>query len=46
VDGDTLITQLAILRRFSKHNPFDTIAARRRVADAVLTQDRYPFEGR
>jgi alkylation response protein AidB-like acyl-CoA dehydrogenase len=45
-DGDTLITQLAVLRRFSKHSPFDTIAARRRVADAVLTQDRYPFEGR
>ncbi len=45
-DGDTLITQLAVLRRFSKHNPFDTIAARRRVADAVLAQDRYPFEGR
>jgi len=24
----------------------DTIALRRRVADAVLAQDRYPFEGR
>ena len=46
VDGDTLITQLAVLRRFSKHAPLDTIALRRRVAEAVLAQDRYPFEGR
>jgi len=46
VDGDTLTTQLAVLRRFSKHAPIDTIALRRRVADAVLAQDRYPFEGR
>jgi intracellular sulfur oxidation DsrE/DsrF family protein len=45
-DGDTLITQLAVLRRFAKHAPLDTIAIRRRVADAVLAQDRYPFEGR
>jgi alkylation response protein AidB-like acyl-CoA dehydrogenase len=46
VDGDTLVTQLAVLRRFAKHAPLDTIAIRRRVADAVLAQDRYPFEGR
>jgi hypothetical protein len=45
-DGDTLITQLAVLRRFAKHAPIDTIAIRRRVADAVLAQDRYPFDGR
>jgi alkylation response protein AidB-like acyl-CoA dehydrogenase len=45
-DGDKLITQLAVLRRFAKHAPLDTIAIRRRVADAVLVQDRYPFEGR
>jgi len=45
-EGDTLLTQLAVLRRFSKHSPLDTIAIRRRVADAVLAQDRYPFEGK
>jgi alkylation response protein AidB-like acyl-CoA dehydrogenase len=45
-DGDTLVTQLAVLRRFAKHAPLDTIAIRRRVAEAVLAQDRYPFEGR
>jgi alkylation response protein AidB-like acyl-CoA dehydrogenase len=45
-DGDTLATQLAALRRIAKHAPLDAIALRRRVADAVLAQDRYPFEGR
>ena len=45
-DGDTLATQLAALRRFAKHAPVDTIALRERVANAVLAQDRYPFEGR
>jgi alkylation response protein AidB-like acyl-CoA dehydrogenase len=45
-EGDTLVTQLAVLRRFAKHSPVDTIALRRRVADAVLAQNRYPFEGR
>jgi len=45
-EGDALTTQLAVLRRFAKHAPIDTIAIRRRVAEAVLAQDRYPFEGR
>jgi alkylation response protein AidB-like acyl-CoA dehydrogenase len=45
-DGDTLTTQLAALRRLAKHAPIDAIAIRRRVADAVLAQDRYPFDGR
>jgi alkylation response protein AidB-like acyl-CoA dehydrogenase len=46
VDGDMLLTQMAVLRRFAKHSPLDTIAIRRRIADAVLAQDRYPFECR
>ena len=46
VDGDMLLTQLAVLRRFAKHAALDTISMRRRIADAVLAQDRYPFEGR
>ena len=45
-EGDTLITQLAVLRRFAKHAAIDTIALRKTVANAVLAQDRYPFEGR
>ncbi len=46
VDGDMLLTQLAVLRRFAKHAPLDTISLRRDIAGAVLAQDRYPFEGR
>jgi alkylation response protein AidB-like acyl-CoA dehydrogenase len=42
-DGDTLTTQLAVLRRFAKHASLDTVAIRRRIATAVLAQNRYPF---
>ncbi|HWF37899.1 MAG TPA: acyl-CoA dehydrogenase family protein [Candidatus Acidoferrales bacterium] len=45
-EGDTLTTQLAVLRRFAKHPALNTVALRRRVAAAVLAQDRYPFEPR
>jgi alkylation response protein AidB-like acyl-CoA dehydrogenase len=45
-DGDMLATHLAALRRFAKHAPVNTILLRRKIAEAVLTQDRYPFEGR
>ena len=46
VEGDALRTQLAVLRRFTKRDAIDTIALRRRIAAAVLSGDRYPFEGR
>jgi alkylation response protein AidB-like acyl-CoA dehydrogenase len=45
-EGDMLLTQLAVLKRFGKRPAVDTIALRRRVAGAVQSQDRYPFEGR
>jgi alkylation response protein AidB-like acyl-CoA dehydrogenase len=45
-EGDLLTTQSAILKRFSKRAPVDTIALRRNVAAAVQAQDRYPFEGK
>jgi Acyl-CoA dehydrogenase, C-terminal domain len=45
-EGDMLTTQMAVLKRFAKRGPVDTIALRRRVAAAVQSQDRYPFEGR
>jgi butyryl-CoA dehydrogenase len=45
-EGDMLTTQLAVLKRFGKRPAIDTIALRRRVAAAVQSQDRYPFEGR
>ncbi len=45
-EGDMLTTQMAVLKRFAKRGPVDTIALRRRVAAAVQSQDKYPFEGR
>jgi hypothetical protein len=45
-DGDMLLTQMAVLRRFAKRGPVDTIALRRNIAAAVQSQDKYPFEGR
>jgi len=45
-DGDMLTTQMAVLKRFGKRPAVDTIALRRRVATAIQSQDRYPFEGR
>jgi butyryl-CoA dehydrogenase len=45
-EGDMLTTQMAVLKRFAKRAPVDTIAMRRRVAAAVQSQDRYPLEGR
>jgi hypothetical protein len=42
-EGDMLRTQLAVLRRFARHEPADTIALRRVVADAVESANRYPF---
>ncbi|MGB7683149.1 MAG: acyl-CoA dehydrogenase family protein [Candidatus Acidiferrales bacterium] len=46
LERDMLRTQLAVLKRFSKREPVDVVALRRRLSDAVLAQDRYPFEGR
>src|SRR5260370_16929281 len=43
-EGDMLTTQMAVLKRFAKRTPVDTIAIRRRVAAAVQSQDRYPFQ--
>ena len=41
--GDALRTSLAGLRRVLKVPPVNTIAARRRIADAVLSRRAYPF---
>ncbi|HXN52145.1 MAG TPA: acyl-CoA dehydrogenase family protein [Candidatus Acidoferrum sp.] len=45
-EGDILTTQMAVLKRFGKRAPVDTIALRRSVAAAIQAQDRYPLEGR
>ncbi|HET7841941.1 MAG TPA: acyl-CoA dehydrogenase family protein, partial [Terriglobia bacterium] len=42
-EGDTLRTQLSLLRRFLKRTPADTIGLKRRVADRALELGRYPF---
>ncbi len=41
--GDTQRTMLAALRRFLKITPVDTIAARRRLADAIAERKGYLF---
>ena len=41
--GDALRTSLAGVRRLLKVPPFDTIAARRRIADAIEHARGYPF---
>ena len=41
--GDTLRGQLAVLRRFLKRTPVDTIELKRRVANRALELNRYPF---
>ncbi len=40
-EGDMLRTQMAILRRLSKHEPADTIALGRQIAKHVLAAGRY-----
>jgi hypothetical protein len=42
-EGDTLRTLLAALRRLLKVAPINTVALRRRVADAVSERRVYPF---
>ncbi|HEX8091002.1 MAG TPA: acyl-CoA dehydrogenase family protein, partial [Blastocatellia bacterium] len=40
-EGDELRTMLAMLRRFMKFTPVNTIAARRRIADSLIEAGRY-----
>jgi alkylation response protein AidB-like acyl-CoA dehydrogenase len=42
-EGDELRTLLAALRRFTKRTPADTVAARRRIADAMIAANRYAY---
>jgi alkylation response protein AidB-like acyl-CoA dehydrogenase len=42
-EGDTLRTLLAALRRVMKITPVNTVALRRRVADAAVAKKGYPF---
>jgi butyryl-CoA dehydrogenase len=40
-DGDMLRTQLAIVRRLSKHEPFNTIALRQQIAEKTIEAGKY-----
>jgi alkylation response protein AidB-like acyl-CoA dehydrogenase len=40
-DGDMLRTQLAILRRLAKYEPFNTIELRQRIAQKVIERGKY-----
>jgi butyryl-CoA dehydrogenase len=40
-DGDMLRTQLAILRRLAKYEPFNTIELRQRIAGKVIERGKY-----
>ena len=40
-DGDMLRTQLAILRRLGKHEPFNTIELRQQVAQKMIEKGKY-----
>src|SRR5205814_2465480 len=40
-DGDMLRTQLAILRRLAKHDPYNTIGLQQAIAQALVERGRY-----
>jgi len=40
-EGDMLRTQLAILRRLAKHEPFNTIALRQQIAQKMIERGKY-----
>lgn len=42
-DGDTLRIMLMGLKRFTKYEPYNTIAARRRIADKLIESGEYCF---
>jgi alkylation response protein AidB-like acyl-CoA dehydrogenase len=42
-EGDELRTLLAALRRFTKLTPLNTVAARQRIADALIKSNKYVY---
>jgi len=40
-EGDVLRSKMTVLRRFAKHEPVDSIAIRRRIADRLLSAGHY-----
>ena len=42
-DGDMLRTQLAILRRLAKYEPFNTIELRQQIAQKMIERGKIPW---
>jgi len=42
-DGDMLRTQMAVLRRLCKHEPFNVVASRRVIAQRLIETGKYSF---
>ncbi len=42
-EGDTLRTQLSAVKKLARHDPEDTIALKRMVADRIIEKESYPF---
>jgi len=42
-EGDVLTTSLVGLRRVVKHQPVNTMALRRKVAEFLIEQEKWPF---
>jgi hypothetical protein len=42
-EGDELRTLLAALRRFTKQTPMNTVAARQRIADVLISANKYAY---
>jgi alkylation response protein AidB-like acyl-CoA dehydrogenase len=40
-EGDELRTMMAVLRRYMKYTPINTVAARRRIADSMIEAGKY-----
>jgi alkylation response protein AidB-like acyl-CoA dehydrogenase len=40
-EGDSLRTNMAVLRRFAKHEPVDAVDLRRKIATRILSAERY-----
>jgi hypothetical protein len=42
-EGDEARTLLAALRRFTKQSPYNTVAARQRIADVLVKANKYAY---
>jgi alkylation response protein AidB-like acyl-CoA dehydrogenase len=42
-EGDELRTMMAVLRRYMKYTPLNTVASRRRIADSMIEAGKYNF---